>query len=105
MKYKIGKNWELTREDRLLLLAARTEIDEETKSEMISILKQEIDWDYLIKRSKDHKLTSLLFWNLNSIGHDSVPPEVMGNLKAFFEENARKKPFLNRGINKYFKEF
>lgn len=103
MKYKIGKKWEVTREDRLLLLAARTEINEEIISEIVSILKQGIDWDYLIKRSKDHKLTSLLYWNLNSTCPDSVPPNIMDKLKAFFEENAHKNLSLTGELIKILK--
>jgi len=94
MKYKIGKDLEVTREDSLLLLAARTEINEEIKSEMVSILKQEIDWDYLIKRSKDHKLTPLLYWNLNKVSPDLIPPEIMEDLKVYFNINAHRNLFF-----------
>ena len=105
MKYEIGRNLELTREDTLLLLAARTEINEEITSEMTLILQQGIDWDYLLRRSKDHKLTPLLYWNLNSICSDSVPLEIMDKFIAFFEENARKNLILTGELIKILKSF
>lgn len=91
---------ELTREDRLLLLSARTELSEEIELEISSLLKQKVDWDYLIKRSKKHKLTPLLYWNLNILDLESVPHEVMGELRSFFDINARKNLLLSSELIK-----
>lgn len=94
MEYKIAGNIGITREDKLLLLIARTKINNEIKSEIISILKQGIDWNYIIDRCDKHKLTALLYWNLKYIGYNSTPSEIMEYLKSIFEENARQNLLL-----------
>ncbi len=37
-----------------------------------------------------HRLTPLLYWQLNNLCPDSIPPKIMERLKTFFHENARK---------------
>jgi hypothetical protein len=87
---KEQKDLMLRNEDKLLLLCARTQINNGIKNQIISIIQQEIDWDYLLKKSYKHKLTSLLYWQLNNICPDSPPENVMEHLKTFFHENAHK---------------
>lgn len=81
---------ELSNEYKLLLLCARTRMKEEIEEEIKSLIHQDIDWDYLLQISAKHRLTPLLYWQLNSVCFDSVPPEIMERLKTYFNENARR---------------
>jgi hypothetical protein len=91
MKHKKEQqDFNIRKEDKLMLLCSRTRINDEIKSQIISLIQQEMDWDYLLQKSSEHKLTPLLYWQLNKVCHDSVPKDVMEHLKTFFLENAQK---------------
>lgn len=81
---------DLSNEYKLLLLCARTRITEEIEREIITLIKQNIDWDYLLRIAANHRLTSLLYWQLNSVTPDSVPPEILKWLKTHFNGNVHK---------------
>ena len=65
-------------------------MNNEIKSQIISLIQQEIDWDYLLQKSSEHRLTPLLYWQLNNICPNSVPQNIMECLKTYFHENAHK---------------
>ncbi len=90
MVRKLVSNVELSNEYKLLLLCARTRMTEAIEEKIKSLVQQDIDWDYLLHISTKHKLTPLLYWQLNSTCPDPVPSEIMGRLKTYFNENARK---------------
>jgi hypothetical protein len=91
MKHKKEQqDLKMCKEDKLMLLCSRTRMNDEIKSQIVSLIQQEMDWDYLLQRSYKHKLTTLLYWQLNKVSHDSVPKDVMEHLKTFFLENAQK---------------
>lgn len=75
---------EASHEDKLLLSCARTAPESETK--IRSLIDEGVNWDYLIQRAAQHRLTQLLYWNLKDF---PVPETVLSNLKESFEENAR----------------
>lgn len=81
------KSFTITNEDKILLLCARTKLNPEIKSKLIKLVYEDIDWDFLIQRSSEHKLTPLLYRNLDSLGVNSVPEEVMFRLNEIFQEN------------------
>lgn len=94
MIYVITKNLKIRKEDRLLLLCTRNILSEEIQSEIISILQQKIDWDYLLERSSEHKLKPLLYNTLKYSFLSFVPGYVIENLKNFFQENVYKNLLL-----------
>ena len=48
---------EICKEDKLLLLCARTQMSDEIKTQILSLVQQDINWDYLLKKSYEHRLT------------------------------------------------
>ncbi len=94
MTHKKQEELEIRKEDKLLLLCARTQINDEIKSEIRSLIQQEIDWNYLLKRSSTHRLKTLLYWHLKNVCPDSAPKNVMESLKIYFHQNARKNLLL-----------
>ena len=77
---------ETSPEDKLLLLCARTAPESETKAKIRSLIDEGVNWDHLIQRAAQQRLTQLLYWNLKDF---SIPETVLTELKESFEENAR----------------
>ena len=75
---------EASPEDKLLLSCARTAPESETKIRFL--IDEGINWDHLIQRASQQRLTQLLYWNLKDF---PVPETVLNELKESFEENAR----------------
>ena len=65
-------------------------ISSEIKNEIRSLIQQDLDWDYLLQKSSNHRLTPLLYRQLNNICPDSVPQNIMEYLKTFYYENTYK---------------
>ena len=96
---------ELSKEYKLLLLCARTRMTEEIEEEIKSLVNPDIDWDQLLQLSTEHRLTPLLYWQLNSVCPDLVPSGVMESLKTYFNDNARKNLLLTGGLINILKLF
>ncbi|HLO83723.1 MAG TPA: nucleotidyltransferase family protein [Nostocaceae cyanobacterium] len=75
-------------ENELLLCCARTFIDAKISDRIQSLLKENIDWTYLIKTAENHGIVPLLYFNLNSTCPKSVPQIILDNLRTSFQENA-----------------
>lgn len=84
----------LSIEDKLLLLIARTEVDDETRKEISSTVKQDINWDYFLKKSSMHKLKPLIYVQFSKTCPELVPKRVMDELKEYYYENTRKNLLL-----------
>lgn len=80
----------ISTEDKLMLLCARSKINVNIETEIKSIIHEDIDWDYIVQRSSQHRLTTLLYWHLNSTCPDLVPDNVMAGLKDVFDRNIQK---------------
>lgn len=82
-------------EDQLLLCCARTRVDDEIRDKIVSLVSQDLDWDYLIRMASRNRLIPLLYVNLNSICPENVPKHILNQLKNNFQENARKNLLLS----------
>ncbi len=68
-----------TREDKLLLLCCREEIVDKDKNEIIAIQRNDIDWDYFLKKARREGVSPLVFLRLPEIiiNRDDIPrPEL-----------------------------
>jgi len=99
------QNIKIRKEDKLLLLCARTRINNEIKSQIMSLIQQEIDWNYLLQKSYEHRLTPLLYLQLNNVCPDSIPQNIMKTLKTYFQENAHKNLLFMGELSKILKLF
>lgn len=77
-------------EDELLLSCARTNVNPEIKDKILSLVQEDIDWEYLVGMASRHRLMPLLYHNLNSICPEMVPEDILGQLKDNFHGNVRK---------------
>ena len=64
-------------ENELILCCARREVD----AELRSLLKKEINWDYLFATAQAHGLLPLLHKHLTSVAGDLVPGHFLSRLK------------------------
>jgi Uncharacterised nucleotidyltransferase len=69
-------------EAELLLCCARTRIGPDTAERVRQLLKEQIDWNYLIEIASYHGTIPLLFWNLSRLAPDDVPETTLNQLKA-----------------------
>ncbi|HVQ38618.1 MAG TPA: nucleotidyltransferase family protein [Pyrinomonadaceae bacterium] len=78
----------------LLLVCARTQIDEELAQRIREMVRQPLDWKYLIESSLSHGLMPLLYENLKAICPELVPDNHLNRLKEMFQKNAARSVFL-----------
>ncbi|MGI2905511.1 nucleotidyltransferase domain-containing protein [Tolypothrix sp. VBCCA 56010] len=82
-------------EVELLLSCARTQIDDERAQRIKSLVKEDIDWQYLIATACRHKLMPLLYNSLNKICANAVPEKAFKELRELFQRNAQRNLFLS----------
>jgi hypothetical protein len=95
MNNKVDQHLKLNKEDKIILLCARTHTDGKIESEIRSILQQEVNWEYVMDKASEHKLVPLLYFNLNGVCPEKVPPEVLNQLRHLFKLNAYKNLLLS----------
>ncbi|MCE7698065.1 MAG: nucleotidyltransferase family protein [Methanobacterium paludis] len=76
-------------EDELLLLCSRTTLKSENKVKIRSLIEKGINWDHLIQKAHRHRLTQLLYWNLEDFS-EYIPENVLTDLKEYFQVNAQR---------------
>lgn len=74
-------------EDELLLCCARTDVNPEIRDKVLSLIKNGLDWDYLLNLASRHRLMPLLYHNLNSVCPELVPEDILCELKDNFNAN------------------
>jgi hypothetical protein len=77
-------------EVELLLCCARTQIDSITKKKIQTLVKQDIDWSYLIQMSARHGVMPLLYQSLNTVCPQAVPKSVLSKLRNSYHRNAQR---------------
>ncbi len=87
-------------EDELLLRCARSKMEEEDENRISSLLDNNLDWDYLLDKATRNRLRPLLYLNLNRVGPEKVPGDVLEGLKEFFKSNARHNLLLTSELVK-----
>ncbi len=65
------------RSEHCLILIYVRSFKEKNASELLDFSLLGIDWDYLIKTAKEHRVLPLVHWSLNAFCADSVPSVVL----------------------------
>jgi hypothetical protein len=92
-------------EIELLLCAARTYLNPPTAQRLSTLLKEDIDWTYLIQIATCHKVMPLLYQSLSTIGSEAVPPEILAQLHDHFRRNTMQNLFLTQELLKLLEQF
>jgi len=83
-------SYEIPREVALLLHCARTRLDSQHVQHVRTLLRENLDWAYVIRMAIRHGVMPLLYWNLNKACPDFVPPNTFQRLRTnFFQISAR----------------
>jgi hypothetical protein len=75
-------------------------MDSETAERIKALLQEDIDWDYLLRTALWHGVMPLLYWSLNATCAEAVPQAIMGQLRDYFYNLARRNLFLTRELLK-----
>ena len=89
-------------EHELLLLCARTEVDEQTRQRIIALTSSpaEIDWDYFYRLTRRHSVLPLIYWQLSNLNSVNVPAAELGRLKKNYQNNTARNLLLSAELCK-----
>ena len=88
----------LRSEAKLLLGCARTKIDAENAGIIIALLKENIDWSYLLHLASHHKLLPLLYQSLEAVAPTSIPETARAQLKEQIQAGIQGNLFLTKEL-------
>jgi len=92
-------------EAELLLCCARTQMDPERAERIRTLLREDLDWDYVRGLAFRHGMLPLLYWHLNAIYPEAVPNASLDSLRAGFYAIARNNLFLTGELRKLLQLF
>ncbi|MBF4475239.1 nucleotidyltransferase domain-containing protein [Methanobacterium formicicum] len=86
----MASNYNLKPEDQLLLNCSLTQISDGNIKKIKQLTAMDLDWNYLIQLADIHRLSPLLYWNLNEISPEAIPLHLKLGLQENFHRNVRK---------------
>lgn len=81
-------------ETELIFCCARTRLGDELAGRVRALVESGLDWEALLRAARTHGMTPLLYRHLSEQVPGRVPPEVLAQLRARFDENTRRNLFL-----------
>jgi len=87
-------------EEQILICVARRSLDAATAERLRKLLKDDLDWKYLVATAHHHCLIPLLDSHLKAAAPELIPPEVTGRLEQDNRENTRRNLFLTAELLK-----
>ena len=88
----------------LLLCCARSRIDAVMAERIRGLLREKIDWDFLLPIAVKHGAIPMLYQSLKGVDADAVPQTVLDLLRQAFELNAQRNLFLTRELLRLLKQ-
>jgi len=76
-------------EEQLLLLCVRARADAIPAARIEALLTGDLDWDYIVRKTRQHRITPLVCRTLEAINSAGVPRRVFTHLQTHVHENAR----------------
>jgi Uncharacterised nucleotidyltransferase len=76
-----------TAEAELILCCSRTQMDAAQQERLQTLVRQSLDWDYIIERAAHHNILPLLDRQLQQIDGSNIPPHVLTQLRTNFDRN------------------
>ena len=87
-------------EIQLLLLCARTTQSPDNAERIKALLREDIDWAYLLRSADGHRVTSLVYRSLTATDPEVVPKDIMDRLHSHVQANRLRNLFLTRELLK-----
>ncbi len=93
-------------EKDLILLCARTQLDESTAQRIQSLTGSaaELDWEYIYRLARRHAVLPLVYSQLNAASA-KVPPDHLARFKKQFHDNAARNLFLTAELCRILQAF
>lgn len=85
-------------EAELLLRCAHTSLDCNGSARIRDLLRQDIDWVYLIKTALSHGMLPLLYWNLNRTCPEAIATTTLDQFRSYFHTNAKRNLLLSKEL-------
>jgi hypothetical protein len=85
----VSEHAETRAETELLLCCARTHLDAKTPERLRSLLRQDLDWQYLIRTAEMHGVMPLLYSSLHRTCPEAVPKSSLHELKNRYRANVQ----------------
>jgi len=92
-------------EARLLLCCARSRRDPEQSARIEALLQERIDWDYLLRIARNHRIMPLLSWQLNAISSESIANGVLDKLRTYSHNNGLRNLYLTGELFRILRTF
>ncbi len=92
-------------EVELLLVCARTKMDDERAASLRVLLRQEIDWERLLRLALGHGVMPLLYHHVNEICPEAAPTGFMSRLRDHFYLNAARNHLLAQEMRELLEVF
>jgi hypothetical protein len=70
-------------EARLLLACARTRVEPEQERRIKDLLREEMDWDYVLATASRHGTLPLVYSHLSEIGPEGIPESFLQELRRY----------------------
>jgi hypothetical protein len=86
------------KEEKLLLACSRPQVDRENMERICALLKEEMDWEWIVKAARVHGVIPLLYRHLKAACPGEVPPEVYLDLQKVYFLNTRRNLILAREL-------
>lgn len=83
----MAENYNLKVEDQLILNCSLTHPSNENIEKIKQLTACDLDWDYLVKIAHFHRISPLLYWNLNKISPEAIPQNLKSELQEYFNKN------------------
>jgi len=81
-------------EFELMCLCARITVDSVAEARIRALVRQEVDWNFLIVTAHQHRVLPLLYRSLERVAPDEVPELAIRRLRSAFHANATRNLFL-----------
>ena len=92
------RNGDLRCEDDLLLCCARASLDADIEARIRDLLRQKVDWNYVIDVAAAHGVKPLLCHNLTNRCAASVPKTLLVQFRRYIQAHAFNNLFLTREL-------
>ena len=93
-----------TRENKLLLLCARTQMKHEHLQKVTRLTQENLDWGYLLATGAQHGILPLLFQNLSTC-YTVIPQIYLRQLGTFHKTNSMRNQFLAKELITILRDF
>ncbi|MBU0502969.1 MAG: nucleotidyltransferase family protein [Candidatus Omnitrophota bacterium] len=82
-------------EERIVILFSVIDPDKSRLTKAEELLKSGLDWDYLLKVSKQHGVACLLYYHLNRFGFQGyLPPAIFKELESIYYNNCARNTLI-----------